>query len=203
MSYSKFTSLAKFCQQYNLKQNSTSRLFVGKDIEPCPPSKRLEEDLEEAKMLPLYTEKAKSELVITPLLKEVKRNNPFITFFSGFALNINEELSGNPDYVLSAKPDIIEIQAPIFCLFESKNKAPEEGFGQCAAEMYASRLFNQENKEPYLQIYGAVTNAYDWVFMKLDADTIFIDTERYFLNDLPTLLGVMQYIINQYKPNFT
>ncbi len=201
MAYSKFSSVTKFCNQYRLEQNTTSNLFLNKSIELEIPSQRLVEDLEEAKTFPLYTEKAKAELLITPIMRELKRKNPSITFFSGFSLSIETEpdLNGNPDYILSAKPDIIEIQAPIFCLFESKNKAPDEGFAQCAAEMYAARLFNQENNEPYETIYGAVTNAYDWVFLKLEGNTVYIDKERYFLNELPKLLGILQFIVNQYK----
>lgn len=108
-------------------------------------------------------------------------------------------MQGNPDFLISAKEGIAELRSPIFCLFESKNKAPEEGFAQCAAEMYAARLFNQENNEPYEIIYGAVTNAYDWVFLKLEQDMIYIDKERYFLNELPKLLGILQFIIDEYK----
>jgi hypothetical protein len=201
MAYSKFNSLTKFCNQYHLQQDTISNLFLSVAIPLQPPSQRLLDDIDEAKTLPLYTEKAKAELLITPILRELKRKNPSITFFSGFALSIDNEpdLNGNPDYVLSAKPDIVEIQAPIFCLMESKNKAVDEGFAQCAAEMYAARLFNRENNEPYETIYGAVTNAYDWVFLKLEGNTIFIDKERYFLNELPKLLGILQFIVNQYK----
>ena len=82
---------------------------------------------------------------------------------------------------------------------ESKNKTPDEGFAQCAAEMYAARLFNKQTNEPIETIYGAVTNAYDWVFLKLEGDTIFIDKDRYYLNNLENLLGVLQFIANQYK----
>jgi hypothetical protein len=131
----------------------------------------------------------------------MKRKNPHITIFSGYSLNIENdaELNGNPDFMISAKSNIIEPQNPIFCLFESKNKEPYEGFAQCAAEMYAARIFNLQAGEPYETIYGAVTNAYDWVFLKLEGDTIFIDKNRYFLNDLTKILGILQFIINQYK----
>ena len=65
--------------------------------------------------------------------------------------------------------------------------------------MYAARLFNKQMNEPYETIYGVVTNAFDWVFLKLEGDTVWIDTQRYFLNDLPKILGIFQWIINQYK----
>ena len=199
MAYSDFT-FTKLKKYYNIEQAETY-LFEILAIVPTPPSSRLEEDLQDAKNMPLYTEKSKSEIIIYPIIRELKNKNPFITVFSGYSLNIegSKELNGNPDFIISAKQGIAEPKSPIFCLFESKNKAAEEGFAQCAAEMYAARLFNRENNEPYETIYGAVTNAYDWVFMKLEGNTVYIDKERYFLNELPKLLGILQFIVNQYK----
>ncbi|MEM6698189.1 MAG: hypothetical protein AAF806_12045 [Bacteroidota bacterium] len=43
--------------------------------------------------------------------------------------------------------------------------------------------------EDHRIIYGAVTNAFDWVFLKLEDATVWIDLERYYLNQLPRLLG--------------
>ena len=126
--------------------------------------------------------------------KRNKKEKPFYCCIENDA-----ELQGNPDYMLSARPHIVEVTAPIFCLMESKNKTPDEGFAQCAAEMYAARLFNQQTGENISTIYGAVTNAYDWIFLKLEGDTIFIDKNRYYLNDLPQLLGVLQHITSKYK----
>lgn len=199
MAFSNFKSLVKFCQKYGLEQNTSSNLFKGGQLTPFEISERLRQDMEEAKQYPLYTEKAKSELLIMPILKELKRKNPHISLFSGFALSVEgePELNGNPDFVLSVKPNLVEIEAPIFCLVESKNKAPEEGFAQCAAEMYAARLFNREMNDPYETIYGTVTNGFDWVFMKLDQQTVLVDVERYYLNELEVLLAVLQFIVGK------
>ncbi len=201
MAFSSFTSIVKFCRQYQLNLIDQQNIFDN-DIVKINPSKRLAEDIEEAKLMPIATEKAKSEWIIGPILKELKRRNPHISIFSGFKLNVegDAKLQGNPDYILSAKPNMVEIVAPIFCLMESKNKTPDDGFAQCAAEMYAARLFNQENDDPFETIYGAVTNAFDWVFLKLEEQTIYIDKNRFFLNDLPLLLGILQQIVNNTKP---
>ncbi len=198
MAYSKFNSVLKFCQQFGLTQQTMQNLFIERELLNFEVSTRLYEDIAEAKMLPLFTEKAKSELIITPILKELKRKNNFITFFSGFALNIESipELNGNPDFILSAKPNLVEIEAPIFCLMESKNKSPDEGYAQCAAEMYAARIFNQEMNNPNQIIYGAVTNGFDWVFMKLEENCLYIDSERYYLSDVPKLLSILQFIVS-------
>jgi hypothetical protein len=201
MAYSKFTSLTKFCKQYHLQQNTLVSLFGDVALPDFSVSERLKEDLQEALKYPLYTEKAKSELLIMPILKEIKRKNDFIALFSGFALNIegDPDLNGNPDFILSANPNIVEVQSPIFCLMESKNKTPDEGFAQCAAEMYAAKRFNEEMETPQETIYGAVSNAYEWVFLRFHNDCIYIDAERYYLSNLNQVLSILQYIVNIYK----
>jgi hypothetical protein len=199
MAYSEFTFLKLFTK-YGIKQKSI-HLFAETSIALVNPSSKLVDELKEGQEMPLYSEKAKSEAIIFPIIRELKRHNPTISVFSGYAFNIEDDkdLNGAPDFMISAKPNIIEPQSPIFCLVESKNKSPEDGFAQCAAEMYAARVFNEQMKEPYQTIYGTVTNAFDWVFLKLEGDTVYVDIDRYFLVDLAKILGTMQWIINQYK----
>ncbi|TAE17546.1 MAG: hypothetical protein EAZ95_06270 [Bacteroidetes bacterium] len=197
MAYSDFT-FAKLQLRYGIEQED-AYMFEGVSLPTVSASQKLLEDIQEAKETPLMTEKAKSEAIIAPIMRELKRHNPHITIFSGYTFNIetDKELNGAPDFLISAKSKLVEPKSPIFCLFESKNKAPEEGFAQCASEMYAAQLFNEQMNEPVHVIYGAVTNAFEWIFMKLENKTIYIDKDRYFLNDLPTLLGILQYIVNQ------
>ena len=199
MAYSDFT-IAKLKQQFGLNQEN-EHLFVKAHITTVRPSRRLVIEIKEGSEMPLMSEKAKSEMLIAPIIREVKRNNPTLSIFSGYTFNIENisELSGAPDFIISNKPDKVEIESPIFCLVESKNKTPDEGYAQCAAEMYAARIFNQQMGDPYETIYGVVTNAFEWVFMKLEGNTIYIDKERYFINELSILLGFIQHIVNQYK----
>ena len=199
MAYSDFT-FAKLKRNFGLEQEDT-HLFQDVTIIPFVPSQHLLDDVAEAKDMPLLSEKAKSELLISPIVRELKRQNKHISIYSGYAFNIDSQsdLVGTPDFMISAKPKIVELQTPIFCLVESKNRIPDEGYAQCAAEMYAARLFNQQNNEPYDTVYGAVTNAFEWVFLKLENNTVLIDKNRYFLNDLPTLLGILQFITDEYK----
>ena len=197
MAYSDFT-FTKLSTKFGLEQESIS-LFKDIEIEQIQPTAHLLQDLEEARDIPLYAEKAKSEAIIFPIIKEIKRRNKHISIFSGYTFNVDvqNDLTGAPDFLLSMKPKIVEPQRPIFCLVESKNKTPEEGYAQCAAEMYAARLFNHQTGESNHTIYGAVTNAFDWVFLKLDGDIIFIDLDRYYLNQLPQILGIFQFIVQE------
>lgn len=199
MAYSDFT-FSRLNLSYGIKQDSID-LFKNLDVLPIEPSATLIDALSEIPFIALNSEKAKSEVLIYPIIRELMRRNRHISVFSGYAFNIKGQkgLNGSPDFLISAKPRSVEPQSPIFCLVETKNKSADEGFAQCAAEMYAARLFNQQTNEPYEIIYGAVTNAYDWVFLKLEGDTVYIDTKRYFLDNLPKLLGILQFIIDQIK----
>ena len=199
MAYQDYT-LRKLKQQFKLEQDNIV-IFNKKTVKTVKASRRLNLELTEGQAMPLLTEKAKSELLIAPILKELNRNNPFLSIFSGYTFNIEgiEELSGAPDFMISNKPHKVEIESPVFCLVESKNKTPDEGYAQCAAEMYAARIFNQQMGETHETIHGVVTNAFEWVFMKLEGNRILIDQERYFINEIPRLLGVLQIIVDKYK----
>jgi hypothetical protein len=199
MAYSNFT-LAKLKQQFGL-EHENEHIFIKALVKAVRPSRRLSIELKEGQEMPLLSEKAKSEMLIAPIIREVRRKNLFLSIFSGYTFNIEgiDELTGAPDFIISGKPDKVEIEAPIFCLVESKNRAPDEGFAQCAAEMYAARLFNQQMGEPHEIIYGCVTNAFEWIFLKLENNKIYIDKDRYFINEIPLLLGVLQTIVDEYK----
>lgn len=194
--YSNFT-FPVLRQRFSLEQENEF-IFNGAQISLIEPSKHLLKDLEEGRQMPIYSEKAKSEFLIGPIVKEIKRNNPQISIFSGYTFNVDKklQLNGAPDFLISNKRDKVEIESPVFCIMESKNKTPDEGYAQCAAEMYAARLFNKKAGENNEIIYGAVTNAFEWVFMKLEKNTVYIDKERYFINELPRLLGIIQKILD-------
>jgi hypothetical protein len=198
MAYSDFTTLKKVKTILDVS-HQLQTLFKETIVE-VQPSEHLLFDIKESEILAPVTEKSKSELIIVPILKEVRRNNAEkITYFSGFTFDVLSEksLTGVCDFIFGYAPQTLEINAPIFCVIEAKNRTLEEGFGQCAAEMYASQLFNIQEKQSIPIIYGAVTNGYDWAFLKLEKNMLTIDTQRFTLMKLPQLLGVFQNIIDR------
>lgn len=197
MAYSSFGSLAALGEKLSLEQ-TLMPLFKGVKLPSVRASQRLRQDIEDASRMSLMSEKAKSEFLIAPVIREIQRRNGQISCFSGVSFNVASELDlvGTPDFIIAAKPRLVDVEAPVFCLMETKNQAIEEGYAQCAAEMYAARLYNRQNSEPFDTVYGAVTNAYEWVFMKLEAEVVYVDTQRYYLNNLNQLLGIIQWIIH-------
>ncbi len=201
MAYSDFTSVSQLEEQFGLVQNVT-RLF--EHIQPVQPSETLRNDLYESATLPLLTEKAKSEFLIAPILKEVRRRSHFsIGLFSGYNFDVASSigLTGYCDYLISTETRSIDIKAPVFCIVEAKNRTVEEGVAQAGASMLAAAMFNEQKGTITPAIYGCVTTAYEWVFLRLQQTQLDIDLiQRYSLEEhsLPYLLGVLQHIIDQF-----
>ena len=194
MAYSDFTTLAKVRESFNLTVEEPLDLFG--DIPEVQPSSYLQTTLTENLSLAtaINTEKARAELIIAPILLEVRRYFNFqVGFFSGSEFNVDIEsgLNGYCDYILTASKDSYEIRAPVITLTEAKNESIKSGLGQCIAEMVAAQLFNQRSGEQIEIIYGAVTTGTDWKFLELSNSTIYIDKRDFFINEISRILGIL------------
>ncbi len=170
-------------------------------VEEIKPSDWIKSTLDKNMRIPMHNEKAKSELLVMPILIEAwERNNNFKPL-SGltFSVEPSKGLTGRCDFLISNDPDVEDIDSPIMCVFEAKNDAIEDWYGQCGAEMYAARVFNERKESPIKIIYGAVTNGFTWQFLKLENQTLFIDSQRYGTANLPQLLGAIQKVYDFYK----
>jgi hypothetical protein len=153
--------------------------------------------------IPSDSEKAKSELFISPILTNITLQNPTkLTYFSGYQFNVDSKrgLKGFCDYLICQKYNAAFIESPLVAVVEAKyNQDLADAMPQCIAEMFAAQLFNERKQKTVKTIFGAVTNGYEWLFVKLEQDTATIDIERYGLNNLPQLLGVWQIIIDEFS----
>ena len=151
--------------------------------------------------LPIKSEKAKSELIVMPILIELRNQNAkYFTIYSGEMLNVDEELKGECDFIISKDTGSFEINAPIMQLVEAKRNDVEIGIAQCAAQMIGAQKYNEKRKYFTNEIYGCVTTGDDWLFMRLNSK-LEIDTKKYYLGNLPELLGVFQMIFDTFKNN--
>lgn len=198
MSYQKFT-LETLKEQFGL-DNKQQNLFVN--IAPVKSSNWLSEALVMGRKNPIKSEKAKSEMIITPILLEMKKqNNDFFTIYSGDTLEVDKSLglTGECDFIISKNTQSFTISYPIFALIEAKRNDFDLGIDQCTAQMYGAWLYNQKYNQNIPFIYGCVTTADEWLFIKLEKNVFYIDMEKYFIKELETILGILQYIINQFK----
>jgi hypothetical protein len=148
------------------------------------------------------SEKARSEFIVAPVLLEtVRRNNEEFSIFSGERLDVDEEkgLKGECDFILSKGAVSTTIQSPIFLLVEAKKNDIKDGLGQCIAQMLGAKIFNDRENSGIDAVCGCVTTGEVWQFLKLEDNIVFIDTVRYYINEIGKLIGVFQKIVDYYK----
>jgi hypothetical protein len=200
MAYSDFT-LPQVIDQFQLHQQSIS-LFDS--VQPIALSEWLKETLASSQKLGLLssTEKARSEFIVVPILLELERHNQnSVAVYSGkrFDVDSSKGLNGECDFILGKGMTSHVIQAPILALVEAKKQDIELGLGQCTAQMIAAQIFNQSKQQPTEAIFGCVTTAENWQFLKLEDKTLLIEPQIYYLNELEKVLGILQTILDFYN----
>jgi hypothetical protein len=199
-SYSKFT----FSDLSDLGiRTEIVDLFKGDIIAPVQPSAWLLETLKRGSAFSLNTEKAKSEFIIAPVLNELHQNNQDVfAVYSGFNFTVDaaQGLQGFCDFLLAKLPLNIIPDTPIIAVVEAKlNDSLSAAIPQCAAEMYATRLWNEKRNQPLKVIYGTVTTGDNWLFLRMkEGKVVEVDNRNYTLSQLDSLLGTWQHIINQF-----
>ncbi len=204
MGYNKFLKLDKLRKDLGLKDIIGA--WLPKKFNTFSVSDILFENLTSASMEALGSEKAKSEQIITSVLRELRKHNPtHFKSFSGYQFDVdsNKNLNGYCDFILSLEASAGEITAPIFCVVEAKDDKIEKGYAQCGAEMYAAQIFNEREGNPKKQIFGCVTNAFSWCFLKLENKNLYIDPNFVPLtfSEPHSVLAVLQWILDESLKN--
>ena len=194
MSYSDFKTIDQAVDKLELNVEDVPHLFA--QVQPIEPSTRLKETLDETLDLAssISTEKARSELIITPILLEVRRRfDNKIGYFSGNTFNVDESksLTGACDFLLSASSNQSLVTAPVLTLVEAKDNDIRIGLGQCAAQMFAAQIFNNRRGFEKLKIYGVVSTGTNWKFLTLENNLLKVDFQEYFITQLNQILGIL------------
>ena len=194
MAYSDF-DLKKVQKDFGLQIDEQLDLFAN--VPPVQPSATLANALAETAQLAIAinTEKARSEMLITPVLLEIWRQaQSQISLFSGteFAVDEAQGLTGYCDYILSRSKAQLTINAPVIMIVEAKNENIKGGLGQCVAEMVAAQIFNAREGNAIDTIYGVVTTGEIWRFLYLVGSVAAIDLSDYYLmRDVDKILGIL------------
>jgi hypothetical protein len=146
------------------------------------------------------SEKAKSELLVTPVLAQARKlTDRQVQLFSGEEFNVDSArgLNGFCDFLFTKSINRFSIEAPVLMLVEAKRGEIESGWGQCVAEMVAAQLYNQNHDQSISVIYGCVTSGRLWQFFKLEDNRITIDPNSYSLLPVQKILGILKWILSQ------
>jgi hypothetical protein len=145
------------------------------------------------------SEKAKSELLVSPILLEVRKlSQTPVSVFSGeeFTVDRARGLNGYCDFLVSRSNTPYIVEAPVIMLVEAKKGELDLGFGQCIAEMMAAQIFNYEAGRAIPCIYGSVTSGRFWQFLKLESQQVTIDVNEYPVHPVERILGILKWMID-------
>ncbi|ETX01661.1 MAG: hypothetical protein ETSY1_06475 [Candidatus Entotheonella factor] len=197
MAYSQF-SLTEIQEKFQVELHQHASLFAS--IEPIPLSEALTATLNEnvSLALAIYTEKARSELIIAPILVELRKMfDRKISFFSGREFNVDAEqgLVGVCDFIISQSAELLLITAPVVAMVEAKNEDIRGSLPQCIAEMLAAQVFNQQAKNHIQTVYGVVTTGNLWKFLTLEDRTVFVDLDEYHISQAGKLMAILHHMV--------
>ncbi|UBF30188.1 hypothetical protein K9N68_39315 (plasmid) [Kovacikia minuta CCNUW1] len=198
MSYSDFKTPEEAIIRFGLTETSVSMATV-QPVAPIEGSERLNEQLQDGfqNALDVSTEKIRSELIVTPILREICRRFDYrIGYFSGVSFNVSaaDGLNGECDFLLTGSSNPLIIQVPVLTLVEAKDASIRAGLGQCIAQMVAAMRFNaRTGKEVAIQ--GAVTTGDRWKFLTLFPNSqLQIDLDEYQVpSQLNDILGRLAF----------
>lgn len=177
--------------------------WLPKQLPAVAEDKILSQSMQEAAKLYLGSEKARSEFVVTPVLQALlRKNQDKFSIFSGYEFTIDKTkgLNGFCDFILASAADTFVVEAPAFFIVETKKvDIDDNAIAQCRAELYAAHLFNARQGKPRNAVYGCVTSAYNWGFLKLEASTLSIDPDYVSLSfrNPYQVLAALQWVVER------
>jgi hypothetical protein len=197
MAYSDFT-LEQVRTTFGLRVSENPDLFVN--AKELTPSDWLATYLRGSVPLAraMNTEKARSELIIAPVLTELRLRFPELcSLFSGVELNADlaRGLRGYCDFIVAKSPVQHLLDAPLLLVAAAKNVDLATGYGQCAAGMIGAQYFNDMKGRSLGAIFGAVTTGENWVFVKLESTNLTLDMQAYSIDRVAKILGILRDMV--------
>ncbi|WP_375500373.1 hypothetical protein [uncultured Nostoc sp.] len=143
-----------------------------------------------AEITNVYAEVTNANSEIANAIAEI--TNAYAEVTNAFA-----EVTNAFAFIITKSPEILILTAPVIIVVKAKKENINAGFGQCAAEMVAAQIFNQQAPTEIKTIYGAVTTGSIWQFLKLEEQILSINLSEYYLKDVNKILGILASSISQ------
>jgi hypothetical protein len=172
------------------------------DLPPVAVPTWLPDTLARGTSLALISEKARSEFIVAPILTACRELVAVpVAIYSGQRLDVDaaKGLIGECDFILAIAPPVLPLRAPLATVVEAKKNDIEAGLGQCVAQMVAADLFNQAAGRQSAPVFGCVTTGEAWQFLRLAGPVAQIDQRRYYIDNLPGVLGAFLAILSAHR----
>ena len=199
MAYSNFTK-NELKKKFGV--NIKDATFLAGKTRAIEPSSWLLETLIRLQKIGFSTEKERSERLVTPILAELHQLNDWgFKIYSGQIMNADDSvgLNGECDFLLAYGDVSSILETPIFSVTEAKKNDLDIGIIQCSAQLIGAKIFNEKEGYDSPLLFGCSTTGVDWRFIRYENNMILWDQQTYTLGNLPELLGVLQYVIDETK----
>ncbi|MBY0512897.1 MAG: hypothetical protein K2P78_03185 [Gemmataceae bacterium] len=197
MAYSDFT-LTRVLHEFGLTVDTGRDLFSQVVPVPLGPTARQTVEDNTPLAVLMHTEKARSELLVAPVLAELwRRTDHRISLYSGATFNVDSQvgLAGVCDFLIGRAPQLPDVTPPFFVVVEAKRDDIPGSYGQCAAEMVAALRVNREHETGVDTVYGCVTTGSIWRFMKLTGTHLEIDLREYYVHQPDRVFGILLFVV--------
>jgi len=192
MSFSQFKNIAEVQKEYKIKYEEG--IFIS-TLDIVVPQAFIEEFRFNKENIDIFSSEAsRSELIISPLLREIyKRHSKNYSFWIQKPISFNEVLSGTPDYIFSKRSALGKtvLETPIVIVVEAKKNDFEQGWGQCLAELVASQKINNNETN---SVYGVVTDGNLWQFGRLQEHLFTKNEKNYTIDNMQELFGALEHL---------
>ncbi len=192
MAFSDFKAIADVQKRYDIRYQE-SQFVEAPNL--SPPEAFLRDFQFYQQTIDIFTSEAsRSEIVISPLLRELYKNHhTHYSFWIQKSITVDVVLTGTPDYMFSKRSPLGKtvLETPIVMVVEAKKNDFEQGWGQCLAELVAAQKLNNDLPR---SVYGIVTDGNLWQFGRLAADVFTQNLENFTIDKLPKLYGALEYI---------
>lgn len=199
MPFSNFQTIDQVISKYPLEVKQESFL---PEVEAALPDLLLENlRFSLAMRLPNDNEAFLAESLIFPLLQQAWKGHRKLKLWSHRTISYNDELLGEPDYLIAAKPEGVTdrfLLTPMLAIAEAKKEDFEKGWGQCLIGMLTCQKINADDNLP---IYGIVSNGLAWQFGKLEGKTLTQQPVLYGINDPEKVYGLINFVFAECEKN--
>lgn len=192
MAFSEFKNLKQVLQQYPLKIKTEE--FLPEVRQELP-----EWFLDNLKFLSHWQGHHQSEAFfcegfIFPFLQHAWQRHPHLALWSHQKITYDNQLFGEPDYLISAwRDEVISelINTPLLAVAEAKRQDFDSGWGQCLAAQIACQKINQNDN---LTVYGIVSTGIIWEFGKLEGNTFTRHSLSYTISEPSRVFGLLDHL---------
>ncbi len=132
-----------------------------------------------------------TENFVYPFLRLVWRRHPRLHVWSHRPLVVDERLSCEPDYLVSATPVGVAdrvVRPPLVAVVEAKRQDFDEAWGQCLAALLACQVANGERPPA---VYGVVSTGLLWEFGRLEGQRFARHPDAYAVSDPGLVNGML------------